>query len=85
MQELPVNRNWEEDCARCGQKVEDVHPLGWVSFTIDGPVMANPQGALLCAECVMSFGEWLYPHLKGVAAWISESDQLRAEIKRRKQ
>lgn len=77
---VDITRNWQEDCARCGEKVMGVHPWGWVNFSILGPQMDTPQGGLLCAVCVMDFGEWLYPHLKGSAEWIGESDQLRAAI-----
>lgn len=67
----------EEECSRCLRNVVKMHPYGWMVLHVQTPVMPDSV-ALLCAECMTDFGEFLVPELREVPEWISEKDQLQA-------
>lgn len=72
--------DYTEDCSRCGDNVVEVHPLGWLVLHMVSPVHTDSV-VLLCAVCMTEFGEYLQPHLKKDPQWISEKDQLMAEVR----
>jgi hypothetical protein len=74
--------DYTEDCTRCGDNVNRVHPYGWIVLHLSSPVQEDAV-VLLCAVCMAEFGEYLQPRLKEDPQWISEKDQLMAEIRER--
>jgi hypothetical protein len=75
--------DYNEECTRCSRDVLAVHPLGWLVMHVVSPVNDEQKAVILCALCMSDFGEFLCPELKGHAVWLSEKDQLHAEIRDR--
>lgn len=74
-----------ELCTRCKKPFADAHPyaLGVVDFhTPSGRTGDWETGrSFICALCIIDVAEVLCPSVTGRAAWISEKDQVIAEIR----